>query len=381
MSANAPPWTQAEINTALSLRNQGRTTREIAAEIGRSFEATKFKLKQHARAAATAREDVPQITHNIYTDPTDALRAKVAALEMQLAALSRREQQPDRVEVTTEAEPPHDAARAWKLAEDENARRIEYARARGRFTATLPAEVCALAFVSDQHIAPGTPVDMRRMREDAELIRDTPGLYVMLGGDGVDNHIKHRAAVMAARSQPHDQYLLFEWYLEILAPKVIAMISGNHDKWTDEIGGVDMLSRIAKSQRLFYAPSEAIGDLQVGEVSYKVGLRHQYRMNSSFNQCHAVKQWFRNGVESWDIGCVCHHHEAAIEAFNGHGLRRWACRPGAYQVTSAYSHQYGFNDSEPTCPTFLLYPDQRRIIGFVDVRDAVKCLRAERAAA
>ena len=370
-----PQWNRAEAEKALALKSAGKSHAQIGTELGRSRDSVRKWFGSARSVLSTV--DTPQVADHGGMESA-ALRTRVAHLEAELARTATGLQ---RVSVTTEAVPPIPIAERWRQAEEENGRRIEYAKLRGRFSASFDEPVIGLSFISDQHIAPGTPVDMQRMREDAELIRDTPGLYACLGGDGVDNHIKHRSAIMAARSQPHDQWQLFEWYLEIFAPKIVAMISGNHDKWTDEIGGVDMLSRIAESQKLFYAPSEAVGELRVGETTYRVGLRHQYRMNSSFNQTHAVKQWFRMGTEAWDIGCIGHHHEASIECFVGQGLRRWACRPGSYQIRSSYSHQYGYNDAEPTCPTFLLYARSRRIIGFADLRDAVVTLAAERKAA
>ena len=371
MNPNYITWSEADIARALAAKASGRTYPDIAADMGRSADSVRRIIKLHRHKTPAA----PLPPGQVESMEAAALRGKVASLEAQLA---RAATGVERLQVTTEAEPAHSPDELWRLAEEDNAKRIDYANKRGRFACVLPDAVAAVAFISDQHIAPGTPVDMRRMREDAELIRDTPGLYCCLGGDAVDNHIKHRSAIMAARSQPHDQYLLFEWYLEILAPKVIAMISGNHDKWTDEIGGVDMLARIAKAQRLYYAPSEAIGDVTVGETIYKIGVRHQFRMNSSYNQTHAVKQWYRMGTEDWDIGCIGHHHEAAVEMFIARGQRKWACRPGSYQITSSYSHQYGWNNAEPTCPTFILYGSGRRIIGFADVHDAVSTLAAER---
>ncbi len=272
---------------------------------------------------------------------------------------------------------PETPAEKWRKAEEENIHRIEIAKKKRQFRINFQeTDYVMLVAMSDLHIAPGTPVDMRRMREDAELIRDTPRCYVMLGGDMVDNHIKHRAAVMAARSQPSDQYQHFEHLLSILSPKVTAAVAGNHDLWSNQIGGYDVLGRIMSEHRnVGYSGDEARIVYRVGGHEYRFGMRHQYRLNSSFNQTHAVKQWLRNGEEDFDVGIICHHHEVALEAFMYKGQMRWACRPGAYQITSQYSAQYGWNDAVPSCPTFVLRGDNRKIYGFPDVRDAVDYCR------
>ena len=133
------------------------------------------------------------------------------------------------------------------------------------------------------------------------------------GGDQIDNHIKHKSAIMAARSQPGDQYRLLEYYLSILGTRCLLMVSGNHENWSNQFAGVDVLKTLAKQQQIFYAPDEAWLEVEIGEQRYTVAMRHQYRMNSSFNQTHSVKQWLRHGEREFDIGCIGHHHEAAIE--------------------------------------------------------------------
>ena len=271
-----------------------------------------------------------------------------------------------------------DPAELWRVAEEDSAKRLEKAAKHARFNAKLPGDrVSAISFISDQHIAPGTPVDFKRMRYDAEAIAATDDLYAILGGDGVDNHIKHLSAVIAARSQPHDQWVLYDYYLGLLSESILVATSGNHDLWTNQYAGTDVVSMLCKSKKIAYAPYEARINLTVGKQPYKIAVRHQYRLNSSFNQTHSVKQWQRLGEEEFDVGCIGHHHEAAVESFIYRGKKCWACRPGAYQITSSYSMAYGWNAAIPTCPTFLLYPDERKIVGFDCVHEAVKMLKAE----
>ena len=273
---------------------------------------------------------------------------------------------------------PIETESLWNLAEEENNRWIERAKLRSHFTWKLNVDhPIAIAFSSDQHIAPRNTIDLKRMREDAELIRDTPHLYAILGGDGVDNHIKHSTAILAARSQPDEQWKLYNYYLQVLAPKIGVVISGNHDHWTNQVSGIDMVKQLCDKNKLQYAPHEARVKVQLPGVEYDVAVRHQYRFNSGMNLCHTVKQWYRFGEQPFDIGVICHHHEAAVESFRAHGKERWAARPGSYQVSSDYMLQYGFPRAVPTCPTFVIYPHERQIIGFSNVHTAVKLLQAE----
>lgn len=348
----------------------------VAEALGRS------KKSCYARAFAIGikkREINAQISQAVASsyavpvDETEKLKAENAALRFKVEEQVKVQRVPSTGYSIDKYVDPETAAEKWKKAEEENSHRIEISKQKRDFTVNFDDEWVMIAVMSDLHIAPGTPVDMRRMREDAELIRKTDRCFAVIGGDVVDNHIKHRSAVMAARSQPSDQWEHFEYLFEIMAPKVCCAVAGNHDLWTDQIGGIDVLGRIlANHQNTGYSNNEARIVMKVGTQAYDFAVRHQYRMNSSFNQTHAVKQWLRLGEQDFDIGIVGHHHEAAIENFMYKGEMRWAARPGAYQITSSYSAQYGWNDAVPTCPTFVLRGDQRKIYGFPDIRDAIE---------
>lgn len=266
----------------------------------------------------------------------------------------------------------------WKDYEKRNEKKIAKHKNDGRYVAKFPNEVIGVSFISDQHIAGNNIVALKRMREDAELIANTPGLFACLGGDSIDNHIKHRSAILASRTTPGDQYELFDYYLSLFSESILAVITGNHDDWTPAVAGTDVISSICNKHGIACSSDEARLTANVGDTTYKLAWRHKYRFSSQMNQTHSPKQWYRFGPEPFDVGVVCHHHETAVEASLLHGQQVWTCRPGSYQINSAYGRSGGYNDSLPACPTFLLFPNERRIIGFADVRDAVITLNAER---
>lgn len=270
----------------------------------------------------------------------------------------------------------------WQRAEKRTAAAVEVAKDRNKaIIAFATQKPIALSFISDQHISESAPVYLSRMREDAEIIRDTPGLYAVLGGDGIDNHIKHRAAIVNSASVPGNEYKLYAHYLKMFGYKLVAAVSGNHDDWTHDIAGVDVVAMLAERERIFYAPDylqlAVVLQSPDGEHSqqYQVRIRHQYRYNSSLNNTHSMKRMWEMDEHDFDIGVLCHLHDAAMEPFRKHGEWRWAFRPGSYQMTSGHSRRYGYNFSHPTCPTVILHPTKREMIGFIDVRQAASYLR------
>jgi hypothetical protein len=350
---------------ALELLNQGLSVKEVRARTGIAESTLRIWRRSQPQAQ-------PKVA------PDDLKDMKIAALESRLKVAEGTNRLPVEggSQFLDEAESLQATAETWKRYEFENAKKIERALAQSIFRLTLPGTgPVAFSFVSDQHISGGNTVDLRRMREDAEFIASTPNIYAILGGDGVDGHIKHRAAMLAARTQPDEQWRCFDYYLQIIAEKIAVMISGNHDHWLNQIGGVDMVRRLAEKNKIKFAPHHAYIEVTVGSVLYRICIAHQYRFNSSMNLTHCVKQMMNFGEHDFDIGAVCHHHEHATESFVRRGLSRWCCRPGAYQVYSDYSSQYGYPITKPTCPTVVLFPGERKIVGFDDVREAAVYMR------
>lgn len=384
-------WREAEVATALQMRASGSSAEEIAASLGRSAASVIAKFRRYDRgqeggprsdtpppaSGKPALPVVPQAQSQDLRQEADDMRT--ALYEVQQAKDSARSLAGVTGELDDELNDAEPVEQVWDRHAEQADKKIAAAHKRSRFSQSFDAGPVAISFISDQHIAPGTACDFRRMREDANLIRETPGLYACLAGDGVDNHLKIRSAVLGAQSTPGEQWELFDYYLGLFAEKILVVCSGNHDAWTVQFAGTDMLKVIAQANRVRYCPAAARITIKVEEQVYSLAFRHQYRYNSNFNQTHCVKQWFRMGEESFDVGVIGHHHEAAIEAFLAQGAVRWAARPGSYQITTPYTDQYGFNKAKPTCPTFILFGgEEKRIIGFWDVRDAVIMLKALR---
>jgi hypothetical protein len=367
-------WSTKELHTLIEGMRLGLPHKEVSRRVGKSMAACEVKWRR-CRGEFEYADMAPQPI------PPEAKAAPGHDIKEELrqfaAVVEPTKPSGPTITCQWDSSEAEDVGKLWEAAERLNARHIEKARTRHNFTVEFPgSDPIGIATASDQHIAPGTPVDMARMRADAEFIRDTPNLFANIAGDGVDNHIKHRAAVIAARTQPSDQYQLYEYYLSIMQEKILAVCSGNHDMWTNHFAGIDMVDILADRQRLCYAPDEARLDVELGGVTYKMDFRHQYRMSSSFNCTHCVKQWLRLGDREFDIGVIGHEHEPAMEIFAYRGKDHGAARPGSYQLTSAHSRQYGYNSTYPTCPTFILYPGERKITGFADMRDAGLFLRA-----
>lgn len=231
-----------------------------------------------------------------------------------------------------------------------------------------------IAFASDQHIG-NAYTDHARMREDAEMIRNTPNCYVIHAGDFIDNFVidKPRPA-MKAQIPPGLQWKLCSHYLSMFGDDILAVVAGNHDLWTKGMTDYDPLAAQVKETGALYHAHELNLRIRVGQVFYHVSVRHKRRGNSSLNPARVVKKMWEDGEHDFDIGVVGHHHTPVIEPFTRHGLERWAIRPGAYKMIDSFSEMIGFQAERATCPLAILSPDSRSIQVFSDLRDGVRTL-------
>ncbi len=228
----------------------------------------------------------------------------------------------------------------------------------------------ALCFPSDLHLgAPGT--DHRRILADQQLIASIPRCYQVNGGDVFDNAIKHRGHVLSSDSRPTREIMLLEHLLDIAGHTYIGVVSGNHDDWTLETAGVDVLQMVFGHRGVIYAPSRLHLTLHVGDSEYRILVVHKYRYNSSLNPLHAVQRMLERGQDEFDIGVIGHNHTAASGVFHWKRQRRGAIRPGSYEIHSDHAVRHGFDDGTPSCPCAILTPDDGFYL-FDDLRQGLK---------
>lgn len=362
----AEVWTDVDDDQLRALRADGMSWDEISGATGRTVGSLRGRWQR-------IKDVPPDVTRQQHS----ASKTHQAREEIAQAVAEIRQAVQSRVIVTPQYEMPvRDIEKEWLAAEEENEQHIERATKGSEFVAEFPTDrVSAVTFSADKHIALKAPVSLRRIRIDGEVMADTPDLHVVEVGDAVDNHIKHRAAVLSSESKPQTQYEFFDHYLALIKHRILCMVTGNHEYWTKQIAGIDVVQWLADKHRICYAPHEARLTCRVGTQTYRIGVRHQYRLSSSFNQTHSVKQWVRLGASDFDIAVIGHHHEHAYEEWVYRDKLCHVARPGSYQVSSAYSAQMGYNLAIPTCPTFLLFPAERKITYVSNIHDVPRQLQ------
>jgi hypothetical protein len=147
------------------------------------------------------------------------------------------EHQPAAIEGVT-AEHSAQPDNIWQFAIDAQKVVFEKHARKQRQAITLPNEPVAIAFLSDLHIG-SAGTDYQAIKVDAELIAATPGMYAGFHGDGTDNWIVGKlTALQRGQAIGFDaERLLFESWIDLIAPKLLWWVEGNHDDWTEKLVG------------------------------------------------------------------------------------------------------------------------------------------------
>jgi hypothetical protein len=355
------PWSAEDEDALREKVAEGLTAPQIARAQGRTLPSVQNKMRSMGLYSQSVR-GVPTLTRVVSETPERVVIAPEESDEEPIADL---------------------LARAIR----QTGRAVQRAQMQRHAVARLvTSRPIGIAFASDQHLSTSAATDVEKAFADAEVVQQEPGLFCILGGDGADNHIKHRAALVGKSSAPPDEWRLYEHYIATMGQKVLAVISGNHDDWTRDFAGVDMVAHLAARQRVHYSPDEIVLDVELlpsaraePSARYTAKVRHQYRFNSALNVGHTVKRMYDMGGDPFDVGVVCHNHEAHVESFERHGRTRWAVRPGSYQIQTSHGRRYGYSASDPTCPVAIFWPDEHRVVCFRDLREGITHLRAARA--
>jgi hypothetical protein len=279
------------------------------------------------------------------------LRAERDAERKRIADATETEWQAEGL--TAVAEP--DEADVWERACAAWSESAEIERRRQRQTLTFPGPVVTLAFLADQHIG-GEGVDYPRLRDEAQLIRETPGMYAATVGDLLDNMIagKLLAVRMGTTLSIPKEVTLAKLYLEILAPKLVAAVAGNHEHWTRSLAGIDYFAEVLASatSRCLYDPHDCRITVRVGSCERRVRMRHKWRGNSYLNALHGIMRASRED-QDFDIGVGAHTHASGLAGtFTTGGQTRLALLCGTYKRADDYARSGGFakpNNSTAVC--------------------------------
>jgi hypothetical protein len=246
------------------------------------------------------------------------------------------------VGVTAGEEPNVDEVLARAYAEWDKTAALE-ARRQNQSIA-LPGRVTTIVGLGDQHAgSPGS--DYPRMFEEARIIRDTPGMYCVLLGDTIDNFVAPKLVAQirtGTRLSIPDEAVIAREYLSILAPKIIAVVSGNHEGWTQQLAGIDYFQSVIAqiNPRCLYDPFNLWAKVTVGDFSRRMAMSHAWRGKSMYNPTHAFIRSRLIDGKRYDFGFGGHTHRCgSYQSFPDEGETVLALLAGSYKIVDDFGRR------------------------------------------
>ncbi len=166
-----------------------------------------------------------------------------------------------------------------------------------------------VAFMGDPHVDSGG-CNWPLLKRDAEILRDTDGLYAINLGDTTDNWVGRLSRLYAHNPTTRtDAIDLAEWLISKSGIKWLAIIRGNHDMWTASRKD-DPLHWFRKETPLVDWSLQC--QLQFkNNATVKVHAAHSFKGNSYINPTHGMQRRERESGGEADIYAQGHVHECA----------------------------------------------------------------------
>ncbi len=272
-----------------------------------------------------------------------------------------------------------EAALAWANAEliyDEKARKEK----EHRFMFT--EHVISITFLADLH--GGSPgANLRAFRQDVDLIRNTPGAYIVTVGDMVDNMVVGRLALTNMHNPItlHDQAVIAKSAVRLVAPRLLAAVNGNHDNWTPRTVGLDYMSMLfeAAAPGAVVAANELYFTVSVNGFDVPFRVRHKWPGRSALNPVHGIVKMQKDDIASpyWRVGVGAHNHTGGYVAdmLTRGGLMGLALQCGTYKDFDEYADEIGAPVSPDTRAVTVIIHDDGKIFGMSDLNAAMHYMR------
>ncbi len=238
----------------------------------------------------------------------------------------------------------------------------------------------AIAYLSDLHLG-SAGTDYISVKRDAELVRDTDGMYAVFHGDGMDNWIVGKLQGLQRNQvvQYDDEWRLFASWIGILSPKLLAVVSGNHELWSYKIAHLDIVRDALKGVRCLYDKHQVVFDLHLNKTRIRHIVRHKWRYNSIYNPTHGLEVAWDRGDIDYDVAIGGHTHIGTFfREFVRHNKKRLAVLTGTYKLVDTFARELGFARPYGKGAGAIIYFPDGKLFHVDDIATAAALLKSLR---
>lgn len=242
-----------------------------------------------------------------------------------------------------------------------------------------------LAFVGDPHMD-DPHCNWPALDRDVKLIRDTPALYGVGGGDYTNAWAGRLQRLYADQSVTRAQsWQLAQWFFGQKKKNGQsiwwALIKGNHDMWNGSADPLDWMERGAAPLEDWRIRFRAITP---GGLEVPFDIAHNHKGSSIWNPLHGpmreaqlasqARVYLSNHLHNW--GCFESEHDKVP------GYVYWACRARGYKRFDSHAEVGGFGDQEYGASIVAIVDPARTgpqmVRCFPDIEEAVDFLKFKR---
>lgn len=234
---------------------------------------------------------------------------------------------------------------------------------------TLPDDKPVLiVFSSDWHLG-HLQCDMGKLWSDLELVAKTPGMYIGVGGDLLDNTVSAvagRGMLFESMTAPQIQMHLVEEAAALVPPeRWLFVCLGNHEAWSVSSVDHDPMAHFAEHVDTNYFGAWGFLHVTLGKYTYDILAGHKFSGNSKINKTGMVKNAM-NMLGDADVVFAGDKHDYAAEESMTRRRDRYYAVAGTYLTTSRYGRSLGFPNTAARMPGAILFPNERHVQGTSD---------------
>lgn len=218
-----------------------------------------------------------------------------------------------------------------------------------------------LVWLADWHIG-HISTDLGKLKHDLEIINETKGVYVIFGGDYTENTNTSRAQ----RGTYHEQLLpiriqkkLAERAADIVGDKILAMVRGNHDAWSEQSDDFDFVEYMAKNFGVPYLGDTGFLDITLGSQEYTGLVSHKGKGGGKDKTAGAKNLMDLMGDA--DFVFTGHKHESAISESVVRNKPVVFGSAGSYMETGRFARGIPVPASVAAMPGVILLPHRKGI--------------------
>lgn len=237
----------------------------------------------------------------------------------------------------------------------------------------------AMVWMADQHLG-GAGVDYPRVFAEAEIVRDTPGMFAGTVGDLLDGFIiEHLLNVRLGECMSiADEFALVRRYLRVLGPKLKVSVGGNHDFWFNWLTGIDYFREVLAgvAPGVIYDADDCRLTVKVGDTEFQGRVRHKWRGRSIYNPTHGAERAAKWDQDfEWAVGA--HTHACGVaRGFTAGGESGIAVQCGSYKVIDDYARRQGFPKPNKSTAVAIVFDEETHsMTGFENLEFAARFMR------